>query len=320
MGHATTETSLARDLADSSQWRQNGNVPGFPGQRGGVRVAAWWLLRGGDDRRVDLLRHAGYRQHRASRRSSSSAPISPISLNRRSGSIRSWRASIVPAGYSTRWGPGSTRSTTLPSNGVARKRCAAWPSSSACCSSPRSRWSWCSASTTGWSTPSYIGPSLHLGPVDLPLRLLVPCLVGLFMVGGLQLFMSRTFIGRAILAVAQDQLALETDGGRSRRGSSASLSGFRSPPPRIAGAVADHHPAGRAIDRPRLHRPGVRDLRARRHGKLCRHAGGGDDSRRRREPDVDVLWAILVAGGRHSASCSSTLAVPALPASSGDSA
>jgi branched-chain amino acid transport system permease protein len=54
----------------------------------------------------------------------------------------------------------------------------------------------------------YIGPSLHLGIVDLPLRLLVPCLVALFMVGGLQLFMSRTFLGRAILAVAQDQLAL----------------------------------------------------------------------------------------------------------------
>ena len=54
----------------------------------------------------------------------------------------------------------------------------------------------------------YIGPSLHIGPVDLPLRLLVPCLVGLIMIGGLQLFMSYTFLGRAILAVAQDQLAL----------------------------------------------------------------------------------------------------------------
>jgi branched-chain amino acid transport system permease protein len=54
----------------------------------------------------------------------------------------------------------------------------------------------------------YIGPSLHVGPLDLPLRLLVPCLVGLFMIGGLQLFMSYTFLGRAILAVAQDQLAL----------------------------------------------------------------------------------------------------------------
>ena len=54
----------------------------------------------------------------------------------------------------------------------------------------------------------YIGPSLHLGIVDLPLRLLVPCLVALVMVGGLQVFMSHTFLGRAILAVAQDQLAL----------------------------------------------------------------------------------------------------------------
>ena len=54
----------------------------------------------------------------------------------------------------------------------------------------------------------YIGASLHLGIVDLPFRLLVPCLVALIMVGGLQLFMSRTFLGRAILAVAQDQLAL----------------------------------------------------------------------------------------------------------------
>src|SRR5215469_904048 len=54
----------------------------------------------------------------------------------------------------------------------------------------------------------YIGPSLHLGFVDLPLRLLVPCLVGLVLIGGLQLFLSYTFLGRAILAVAQDPLAL----------------------------------------------------------------------------------------------------------------
>jgi branched-chain amino acid transport system permease protein len=54
----------------------------------------------------------------------------------------------------------------------------------------------------------YIGESWHLGPVDLPLRLLVPFAVALVMVGGLQLYLSRTFIGRAIQAVAQDQLAL----------------------------------------------------------------------------------------------------------------
>ena len=54
----------------------------------------------------------------------------------------------------------------------------------------------------------YIGPSLHLGAIELPLRLLVPCGVSLGLIGGLQLFLSRTFLGRAILAVAQDQGAL----------------------------------------------------------------------------------------------------------------
>jgi branched-chain amino acid transport system permease protein len=54
----------------------------------------------------------------------------------------------------------------------------------------------------------YIGPSLHFGVIELPFRLLVPCLVALAMFGALQLYTSRTFTGRAILAVAQDELAL----------------------------------------------------------------------------------------------------------------
>jgi branched-chain amino acid transport system permease protein len=54
----------------------------------------------------------------------------------------------------------------------------------------------------------YIGPNLDLGVVELPLRLLVPFLVSMIMVMALQLFLSKTFIGRAIQAVAQDQLAL----------------------------------------------------------------------------------------------------------------
>jgi branched-chain amino acid transport system permease protein len=54
----------------------------------------------------------------------------------------------------------------------------------------------------------YIGPSLHIGLVELPLRLLVPFLVSAIMVVGLQAFLSHTFIGRAIQAVAQDQQAL----------------------------------------------------------------------------------------------------------------
>jgi branched-chain amino acid transport system permease protein len=54
----------------------------------------------------------------------------------------------------------------------------------------------------------YIGPSLHLGILDLPLRYLIPFTVSLTMVGLLQLYLTRTFIGRAILAVSQDGLAL----------------------------------------------------------------------------------------------------------------
>ena len=55
----------------------------------------------------------------------------------------------------------------------------------------------------------YIGPSLHLGLMDFPLRMLVPCLVSLAMFGALGLYLTSTFIGRAIMAVAQDQLALQ---------------------------------------------------------------------------------------------------------------
>ena len=56
---------------------------------------------------------------------------------------------------------------------------------------------------------TYIGPSLHIGNFDLPLRMLVPCVMALVLFGGLHLFVTRTFIGRAIMAVSQDQLALQ---------------------------------------------------------------------------------------------------------------
>jgi branched-chain amino acid transport system permease protein len=56
---------------------------------------------------------------------------------------------------------------------------------------------------------SYIGPSIHYGILDLPLRMLVPCAGSLALFGALQFFISRTFTGRAVLAVSQDQLALQ---------------------------------------------------------------------------------------------------------------
>ena len=55
----------------------------------------------------------------------------------------------------------------------------------------------------------YIGGSVSIGAMEFPVRMLVPCLVSLVMFGGLILFMSRTFIGRAMMAVSQDPPALQ---------------------------------------------------------------------------------------------------------------
>lgn len=55
---------------------------------------------------------------------------------------------------------------------------------------------------------SYIGSSLHIGSLEFPYRMLVPCVVSLIMFAGLQIFLGRTFIGRAVMAVSQDSLAL----------------------------------------------------------------------------------------------------------------
>jgi len=56
---------------------------------------------------------------------------------------------------------------------------------------------------------SYIGSSLRLGAIEFPLRLLIPCLASLAMFICLEIFLSRTFIGRAVMAVSQDPQALQ---------------------------------------------------------------------------------------------------------------
>ena len=59
---------------------------------------------------------------------------------------------------------------------------------------------------------SYLGKNIDLGFVGLPLRLVVPFVVASAMTAAVWLFLSRTFTGRAILAVAQDRLALQLMG------------------------------------------------------------------------------------------------------------
>ena len=61
-------------------------------------------------------------------------------------------------------------------------------------------------------TASYIGASLTLGGITLPWRMLVPFLVSIGMIGLLHQFLTRSFTGRAILAVSQDELALRLMG------------------------------------------------------------------------------------------------------------
>ena len=59
---------------------------------------------------------------------------------------------------------------------------------------------------------AYIGKSIEFGGVGVAFRYLIPCVVGVAMTASLYLFLGRTFYGRAIMAVSQDQEALRLMG------------------------------------------------------------------------------------------------------------
>jgi branched-chain amino acid transport system permease protein len=59
---------------------------------------------------------------------------------------------------------------------------------------------------------SYSDTTWRLGFLDFPLRLVVPFVVSVAMVLAVEAFLTRTFFGRAVLAVAQDALALRLMG------------------------------------------------------------------------------------------------------------
>ena len=58
----------------------------------------------------------------------------------------------------------------------------------------------------------YIGQTMHIGVLDLPYRMLIPSIVACVMTGAVILYMNKTFMGKAILAVSQDRLALQLMG------------------------------------------------------------------------------------------------------------
>jgi branched-chain amino acid transport system permease protein len=59
---------------------------------------------------------------------------------------------------------------------------------------------------------AYIGKSLELGEFRIPMRMLVAFAIALGLAAALTLYLSRTFMGRAIKAVAQDESALRLMG------------------------------------------------------------------------------------------------------------
>jgi branched-chain amino acid transport system permease protein len=58
----------------------------------------------------------------------------------------------------------------------------------------------------------YTSGSLQIGPIGVPARMFVPFVAAILMFGAVFAYMSRTYTGRAIMAVAQDQLALRLMG------------------------------------------------------------------------------------------------------------
>ncbi len=59
---------------------------------------------------------------------------------------------------------------------------------------------------------SYTDVTLKLGSVDFPLRLVVPFVISMVTVMMIRWFLSRTYFGRAVSAVAQDSMALRLMG------------------------------------------------------------------------------------------------------------
>ena len=123
-------------------------------------------------------------------------------------------------------------------------------------------------------TADYIGKSLRLGDMRIPYRQIVAFAVALSLTALLALYLSKTFMGRAIRAVAQDEEALRLMGANPLRVKQVRLCDRdrRARPRRRA---ADHRDAGRADARPRLYRPHLlrrRDGGPRQHH---RHADRG---------------------------------------------
>ena len=144
----------------------------------------------------------------------------------------------------------------------------------------------------------YITTTWNFGDIALPLRLAVPFAGSVLMLAALELFLRKTFIGRAIVAVAQDPLRFGW--WRSlRSASSGSLSALPAPAP--------HWPAPSLLSSSRcsrpsaaIHRPRFRDLRFRRPRQPAGHPGRRGLAGPGRKPlhhFIGASWSPAVAFG-----------------------
>ena len=146
----------------------------------------------------------------------------------------------------------------------------------------------------------YIGKSLAIGDMRLPLRMLVAFGVALVLTVGARLYLSQTFTGRAIKAVAQDEPALRLMGANPVRIKQWAF-GIATARDRAGRRAADHRRPGRAQHGPRLHRAHVLRRGAGGPGQHVRHAGRRPDPRASPRSIVLTLlgasWAPAVAFG-----------------------
>src|SRR5258708_6709500 len=118
---------------------------------------------------------------------------------------------------------------------------------------------------------AYSETTWRLGPMDFPMRLVVPFLVSVAMVIGVEIFLTRTFFGRAVLAVAQDALALRLMGVNTFRVKEFAFA-LSIATAGVAGALPNLTPPGRPPHRAHNHRRGFPAGRLGRDGPHRRRA------------------------------------------------
>ena len=125
----------------------------------------------------------------------------------------------------------------------------------------------------------YIGPTLKFGFIDLPLRMLVPCVTALVRVRRAATFHLPHIHRAGDPGGVARSICAAIDVGQSGQHQAHRIRNFHCHGG-SCGRPPHHHPAGRTLGWARIYRPGVRDLRARWPWKSAGYADRSDVARR----------------------------------------